>query len=91
MITYDEDKRLSNIQKHGIDFAIAEDVFKGFHFTQEDTREAYGEARYITFGLWQSIVVVVVAHTPRNNSDHIISIRKAKKHEQRQYWQHCPY
>lgn len=91
MISYDEAKRISNIEKHGIDFNIAEEVFSGYIITREDNREAYGEARYSSLGLWQNIVVVMVVHTPRGQSDHIISIRKANRNEQKYYWTHCPH
>jgi hypothetical protein len=33
------------------------------------------------------ILMVFVVHTPRGEDDHIISIRKAQKHEERSYWQ----
>jgi uncharacterized protein len=29
-------------------------------------------------------------HTPRGELDHIISIRKAEKHEERIYWKNYP-
>lgn len=79
MISYDEDKRLANIQKHGIDFVIAEEVLAGFTITREDDRFDYGEIRLQTLGLWQGVVVVMIVHTPRDDIDHIISIRKAEK------------
>lgn len=91
MISYDEEKRLANIAKHGIDFVIAEEVLSGFTITKEDNRFAYGETRLITLGLWQGIVVVVIIHTPRDDIDHIISIRKAERHESKYYFQHYPY
>jgi uncharacterized DUF497 family protein len=31
-----------------------------------------------------------VVHTPRLDKDHIISIRKAEKHEERIYWKYFP-
>jgi len=90
MITYDEAKRLSNIEKHGFDFVGAEAIFRHFHITREDTRVQYGEPRFQTLGLYGNVVVVMVVHTPRDHTDHIISIRKAERHEQRLYWQHYP-
>ena len=57
---------------------------------QEDTRLSYGELRLQTLGLWHGVVVFVV-HTPRGDDEHIISIRKAKKHEERYYWQHIAH
>ena len=84
MITYDEIKRDANITNHGFDFIGSEEVFKGFTITREDVRDAYGELRLQTLGLWNGIVVFVV-HTPRDEADHVISIRKAEKHEKRIY------
>ncbi len=57
---WDENKRLSNIRKHGIDFADAEAVFEGDTVTVEDNRFDYGEVRFITLGLLEGDVVVVV-------------------------------
>lgn len=90
MITYDEDKRLSNLEKHGFDFVGATSVFENFHITSEDSRGEYGEQRFQTLGLYGNVVVVMMIHTPRDHADHIISIRKAQKHEQRYYWQNYP-
>jgi uncharacterized DUF497 family protein len=87
MITYDESKRLLNLKKHYLDFIGCEAVFAGITLTREDKCENYGEMRFQTLGLWHDIVVFIV-HTPRGEHEHIISIRKAEKHEQRIYWQH---
>ncbi|MBZ4192934.1 MAG: BrnT family toxin [Candidatus Contendobacter sp.] len=86
MISYDETKRQTNLVKHGIDLAECESVFDAPLSTDEDDREAYGEQRLRTLGLWNGIVVVII-HTPR---DRLISIRKADRHEQRKYWKHHP-
>lgn len=43
MITWDENKRQSNLAKHGIDFVGAETIFDHRMVTREDTRAAYGE------------------------------------------------
>ena len=55
----------------------------------DDTREAYGEQRFLTLGLLYG-EVVSVAHTPREDDDHIISIRKATKHEARFFFSQIP-
>lgn len=89
MITYDESKRLLNLKNHYLDFVGCEGAFLGFTLTREDGRDAYGELRLQTLGLWNGVVVFVV-HTPRGENDHIISIRKADKHEERSYWQYAP-
>ena len=80
----------SNITKHGFDFVGCEVVFDGFTITRQDARDAYGELRLQTLGLWQGEVVFVV-HTARGNADHVISIRKAEKHEERIYWKNYPH
>lgn len=90
MISYDKDKRLSNLEKHGFDFVDAASVFEGFHITREDSRGNYGEQRFQTLGLYGNVLVVMMIHTPRDSADHIISIRKANKHEQKYYWQNYP-
>ncbi|MEH1911380.1 BrnT family toxin [Nostoc sp.] len=60
--TGDENKRQSNLGKHGFDFVDASQVFEGATFTFEDERYAYGEQRFITLGLLRGRVVVI-AHT----------------------------
>lgn len=83
---WDERKRKSNLRKHGIDFADAESVFAGLVLTFEDDRFDYGEHRFITVGMLNDIVVVI-AHTERNEEIRIISMRKATKNEQKIYAQ----
>lgn len=81
----DEQKRLINLQRHGIDFA---DVWQIFHYdlaTDVDNRFDYGEVRLITFGLLRGDVVVV-AHTENDDVFRIISVRKAEKYEQETYF-----
>ena len=80
MFPRDEPKRRANLRKHGIDFVNAERIFSGFTLTAEDSREAYGERRFLTLGLLED-QVVSVAHTERGENIRIISIRKATKHE----------
>lgn len=89
MISYDETKRQNNIHNHGLDFIGCEVVFAGFTITREDVRDDYGELRLQTLGMWEGMVVFVV-HVARGEKDHIISIRKAEKHEERIYWKNHP-
>jgi uncharacterized protein len=85
MYTWDEAKRRSNLRKHGIDFADAERIFRGFTLTAEDMREGYGERRFLTLGVLEN-QVVSVAHTERGDDIRLISIRKATKRETRFYF-----
>jgi uncharacterized protein len=84
--TWDESKRKSNLFKHGMDFIDAKAVFSGATFVFEDDRLSYGEQRFITLGMLEG-VVVVIAHTERNDRIRIISMRKATKNEQKIYFQ----
>jgi uncharacterized protein len=78
---WDENKRQSNLVKHGFDFVDASDVFEGATLTFEDERFAYGEQRFITYGLLRGRVVVI-AHTEQNTEVRVISMREATKREQ---------
>jgi uncharacterized DUF497 family protein len=84
MITFDEDKRISNIAKHGIDLADCESVFDWPMVTIEDDREDYGEQRLKSLG-WFNARVVAVIWTDREEGPHLISCRYGDKHETNDY------
>ena len=90
MFVWDEAKRRLNLRKHGIDFADANRIFRGVTFTAEDTREDYGEQRFLTLGLLED-QVLSVTHTEQGEEIRIISIRKATKHEARFYFSQITY
>lgn len=88
--TWDEEKNASNLAKHGVSFERATLVF-------DDPRaisllDDYDlEERWLTIGLVNGVVVVVVVHTvqePHNENDEeirIISARKATRREREIY------
>ena len=80
-ITYDPAKRQRTLNERGLDFEDALTVFSGVTFEVEDTRRDYGETRIICFG-YLARRLVVVGYTPRGNSRHIFSMRKANEREQ---------
>lgn len=82
---WDENKNKINIQKHGIDFADAVDVFNHVMLTMEDLREDYGESRWIGIGWLKALVGVVVYTEQVGDTIRIISARKATKQEVRRY------
>ena len=84
MLTWDEVKRKLNIKIHGLDFVGCDAVWDHFTVTREDRRQDYGEARQVCFGLLAGEVVVLV-YTERSAGTHVISLRKAEKHEARYY------
>ena len=83
---WDEQKRISNAHKHGIDFRDAIAIFAGDRVLMEDDRFDYGEQRFVSLGLLQGRVIVVV-HVEQGQVTHIISARKATKYEQSIYFQ----
>ena len=59
-IEFDLDKREKTLTERGLDFARADEVFAGESVTTEDARFDYGETRFITAGVLDSRMVVVV-------------------------------
>jgi uncharacterized DUF497 family protein len=82
---WDETKRATNLDKHGLDFELAHLVFAGDTFTFEDNRTAYNEQRFVTLGLLDGIVAVLV-HTETDDEIRVISFRRATKNEQKLYF-----
>ncbi|MEA5504214.1 BrnT family toxin [Halotia wernerae UHCC 0503] len=73
---WNENKRVINISKQGIDFVDVPFVFDSDTVTVEDDRYNYGEQRFVTFGLLQGRVIAAV-HTENDDLIRIISARKA--------------
>jgi uncharacterized DUF497 family protein len=82
---WDRQKRKTNIRKHGFDFLDAAMVFEGDTLTIPDEREEYGEERFVTLGLLKGVVVVIV-HAEEEDLIRIISMRKATKNEEINYF-----
>ena len=86
MVTYDETKRQANLACHGLDFIGCEALFDGPVVSWDDDREAYGELRMNALGFLGGIVVHMT-YTERGDDLHVISLRKAEKHEIRYFAQ----
>jgi uncharacterized DUF497 family protein len=86
VVTWDEQKRHANLRDHGLDFEGCEAVFDNPVITAEDSRAAYGEQRIHLLG-WLHEQVVHMTYTEREDSLHVISLRKATKHETRTFFQ----
>jgi uncharacterized DUF497 family protein len=82
---WDEAKRLSNLRRHGIDFAELTEFFEGLTLDISDERYDYGEKRYVTLGLFKGRVLVVV-NTGSDNNIRVISARRASKDEEITYF-----
>ncbi len=83
-IEFDPAKRLKTLEERGLDMGKAGEIFEGATLTVEDDREDYGEPRFITIGLLEDRMVVLV-WTPRGKACRIISMRKANAREQKAY------
>ena len=71
---WDESKRKSNLEKHGLDFEISPQVFDDQNAkTRQDNRTDYGEERYLTFGIVGSLRLCL-CWTPRSGKIRVISL-----------------
>ena len=83
---WDDAKRKENLQKHGLDFADAPELFKGPALTSLDTRERYGEDRWIGIGLIKGrCVVICYTERKQGKTVRVISLRKALSHERKPF------
>jgi uncharacterized DUF497 family protein len=82
---WDEAKNRSNVRKHGFDFAWAEQTFRNPLFVRPDTREDYGEERWIGIGMIQGRCVFVAFAEPAPDTIRIISLRKTTHEERKEY------
>ena len=84
---WDDDKQLSNLAEHGLDFEQAALVFLGPTFEFGDTRHDYGEERTIAVGYAEGECIVVV-FTRRDDAIRIISARRGGRRDKRKYHAH---
>jgi hypothetical protein len=89
---WDEKKNRANIRKHGIDFRDVIDLFNHPMLIRLDTRQDYGEDRWIGVGLLRSTVAVVIyLEWDDEETIRIISARKATAYETDQYNKGIPH
>jgi uncharacterized protein len=84
---WDERKNEINVDKHGFDFADANQVFDLPMVVELDERDD-GEAQWIGTGMLYGRVVVVVYTEPDEEIIRIISLRKALSYERKHYEQY---
>ena len=78
-----EAKRLRNIERHGIDFLDAAEVFAGV-FLDRPAKEVDGEPRRAATGLLQGRFVTVI-YVLHGEAIRLISARRARDDERRDY------
>ncbi len=81
-------KNASNLNKHGIRFEEAVEIFSGPVLTAFDDRHEYGEPRETSIGMIEGIVVLSVAHTDRDGATRIISARRATRPERKLFYEY---
>jgi uncharacterized protein len=86
---WNERKRKTNLEKHGIDFVRVPEIFEGDVLEFEDRRKNYGETRISAFGKIEN-KIYHVAYTWRGQNRRLISVRKAKDREKRIYYASYP-
>lgn len=85
IISFDPAKRESNLAKHGLDLADAARLLAGVCVERYDDRYDYGEDRWISYGLLDGDVAVC-AWSDSGETMRVISLRKATKDEQEDYF-----
>jgi uncharacterized DUF497 family protein len=79
-----EEKAESNLEKHGVDFIDAAQIFAGFVLSAPDDRADYGEERFRAIGCHDGQTYIVI-YTWREEYMRIISAWKAGKHDRELY------
>ncbi len=80
MTTWDENKQLGNLAKHGVDFRDLEDLEWREALNFEDRRRDYGETRQIAMAPI-GVRLHVVLFVERGGERRVISARKANSRE----------
>ena len=80
---WDERKRLTNLEKHGLDFFDVGVVFESSHVIVPSAHDS--EERFLSIGVFDGRFVTVV-YTMRGGVIRIISFRRAR-HEERDAYQ----
>lgn len=82
---FDSAKARSNLQKHGISFAHAEQALRDpMALTMADP-DALGEQRFVSLGMDSLGRILLVVHTQREEQTRLISARKASRGEAKNY------
>jgi len=88
-IEFDPDKNAKNVEVRGLPFDLVADFDFDSALVARDTREDYGEDRFIALGLIAERLHVV-AYTMRGDRLRVISFRRANAREMERYEQAQP-
>lgn len=84
-VEFDPAKARSNLRKHGVSFAHAEQALRDDMALTVKDPDSRGEQRFVTLGMDALGRVLVVIHTPRGERTRVISARRASRGETEQY------
>ena len=84
-LIWDEAKRISNLAKHGLDFADADEVLASrYRLDIAVVRQGESRVQSISYALG-FLAVLTAVHTPRDGATRMISFRRASKLEREVY------
>ena len=87
LFEWDAEKAEGNLQKHGISFVDAIEVFDDpNHIEDDSSKPEYGEIRVKTISMVREELIIAVIYTDQNQKIRIISARRARKNEKEQYY-----
>lgn len=92
---WDAEKARSNLRKHRVSFETAVRAFADPFALSHQDRIENGEYRWQTLGVVEGYLLLLIAHTVREDDEHgqvvevirIISARRADRQERRRYEQ----
>lgn len=83
---WDPQKAKINLEKHGISFEKAKQVFEDPLFlTYADPDHSFEERRFVIMGVVPDGRLLIVSYTDRDRETRIISARPATRQERRNY------
>ena len=84
MFEWDEEKRALNLDKHGIDFIDAKELWSGAVLEAVSPQTQHNEERIVAIGKIEGRCIAVI-YTWRGDNRRLISARKARRNEQQAY------
>jgi uncharacterized DUF497 family protein len=86
-LTWDDDKRIANLSKHGLDFADAAEVLDSLYRLDISALRG-GETRTQSFSYVMGCLrVLTVVHMDREGDTRVISYRRASAAEREAYYE----
>ncbi len=82
---FDPEKAHSNLRKHGVSFAHAEQALRDEVAITVEDPDSVDEQRFVTLGMDAIGRLLVVIHTQRGARTRLISARKASRRESDRY------